>query len=77
MPIKSRIADPNTQNNSNTINAVVLLRRVNLKISLLLSPWVKVANIGRSPMGSIATNTITKFSTNRLSMIVVYYQFEW
>jgi hypothetical protein len=72
MPIKSRIADPNTQNNSNTINAVVLLRRVNLKISLLLSPCVNVANIGSRPIGSIATNIITKFSTKRLSMFAVY-----
>ena len=41
MPIKSRIADPRTQNKSNTINAVVLLRRVNLRDITFTEPLRK------------------------------------
>jgi hypothetical protein len=72
MPIKSKTADPKIQKESKTIRAVVLLRKVSLTISLFVKPWVNVAKIGSSPMGSIATKIMTKFSTNRFSMFAVY-----
>lgn len=73
MPIKSKIADPKTQNNSKTMKAVVLLLKVNLRMSLLVSPCVKVANIGSKPIGSMATKIITKFSMKRFNIFAVYY----
>jgi len=69
----SKMAEPNTQKDSNMINAVVLLLMASLDMSFFVKPWVKAAKIGSNPMGSIATKIIIKFSMKRFTIVLFYY----